>query len=178
MSYESILGLGGGPDRYSFDFKKRSFVLFNDGNVAFNTSTWPQCSRAIDDLLSLKELSDDETGQSPTWSHFRNGSVYILSFRLSQRDMFESVKRVTGTTDVDWTITNRSAEQRWKDGQDALQQDNFKAFTSMLYSREFFSNGDYQSSQGLYNDLLGLPVEDLDEFTAIGVRRGENGDVS
>lgn len=172
--------LGGGPDRYGFDFEKRSFVLFDDGNVAINTSTWPQCGRAIANLLSLKELPDDETDRSPTLSQFRNASIYISSFRLSQRDMFKSVKRVTGTTDVDWTITHESAEQRWKDGQAALQQGNMKAFTKMLYSRMFFPNGDgdYQSSRGLHNDLLGLTVEDLDEFTAIGVRMGENGEVS
>jgi hypothetical protein len=172
--------LGGGPDRYGFDFKKRSFVLFDDGNVAINTSTWPQCGRAIANLLSLKELPDDETDQSPTLSQFRNGSIYISSFRLSQRDMLESVKRVTGTTDADWTITHESAEQRWQDGQAALQQGNMKAFPKMLYSRMFFPNGDgdYQSSRGLHNDLLGLTVEDLDEFTAIGVRMGANGEVS
>jgi len=172
--------LGGGPDRYGFDFKKRSFVLFDDGNVAINTSTWPQCGRAIANLLSLKELPDDKTDRSPTLSQFRNGSIYISSFRLSQRDMFESVKRVTGTTDADWTITHESAEQRWKDGQAALQQGNMNAFTKMLYSRIFFptGDGDYQSSRGLHNDLLGLTVEDLDEFTAIGVRMGENGEVS
>ncbi|KAK9253939.1 hypothetical protein V1507DRAFT_497586 [Lipomyces tetrasporus] len=107
--------LGGGPDRYGFDFKKRSFVLFDDGNVAINTSTW--------------------TDRSPTLSQFRDGSIYISSFRLSQRDMFESVKRVTGTTDADWTITHEAAEQCWKDGQAALQQGSMNAFTKMLYSR-------------------------------------------
>jgi len=37
----------------------------------------------------------------------------MLSFRASQRDMFESVKRITGTTDVDWTISYKSVKQRW-----------------------------------------------------------------
>lgn len=172
--------LGGGPDRYGFDFKKRSFVLFDDGNVAINTSTWPQCGRAIANLLSLKEVPDDETDRSPTLSQFRNGSIYISSFRVSQRDMFESVKHVTRTTDTDWTITHESAEQRWKDSKAALQQGNMNAFTKMLYSRIFFPNddGDYQSTRGLHNDLLGLTVEDLHEFTAIGVRMGENGEVA
>ncbi|KAK9315531.1 hypothetical protein V1524DRAFT_460647 [Lipomyces starkeyi] len=172
--------LGGGPDRYGFDFNKRSLILFNDGNVAINTSTWPpQCGRAIANLLSLKELPDDETDRSLTLSQFRNGCIYISSFRLSQRDMFESVKGVTGTTDADWTITHESAEQRWKDGQTALQEGDWKVFTKMLYSRMFFptGDGDYQSSRGLHNDLLGPTVEDLDEFTAIAVRMGENGEV-
>jgi hypothetical protein len=82
--------------------------LFDDGNVAINTSTWPQCGRAIANLLSLKELPDEETDWSPTLSQFRNGSIYISSFRLSQGDMFESVKRVTGTTDADWTSPTRA----------------------------------------------------------------------
>lgn len=38
-------------------------------------------------------------------------------------------------------------------------------------------DGDYQSRRCLHNDLLGLVVEDLDEFTAIGIRLGENGEV-
>ena len=172
--------LGGGLDRYGFDFKKRSFVLFDDDNVAINTSTWPQCGRAIANLLSLKELPDHETDGSPTLLQFRNGSIYMSSFRLSQHDMFESVKRVTGTTDPDWTITHESAEQRWADGQAALQQGNMKAFPKLLYSRMFFPNGDgdYQSNPGLHNDLLGLTVEELDESTAIGVPMGENGEVA
>jgi hypothetical protein len=154
--------------------------LFDGGKVAINTTTWPQSGRAVASLLSLKELPEDETDKSPTLSQFVNRSTYISSFRVNQLDMFESVKRVTGTTDVNWTITHESAEQRFKDGQQALQQGDFKGFTKLLYSRMFFDNGDgdYQTSRGLHNDLLGLPVEDLDEYTAIAVRMGENGEVS
>ena len=172
--------LGGGPDRFGFDFQKRSFVLFDGGNVVINTSTWPQCGRAIANLLSLKELPEDENDASPTLSQFRNGAIYISSFRLSQHDMFLVVQRVTGTTDSDWTITHESAEQRWKDGQAALQQGNWGAFTKMLYSRMFFANGDgdYESTRGLHNDLLGLPVEDLDQATSLAVRMGEQGEVA
>ena len=89
--------------------------------------------------------------------------------------MLESVKRVTKTADADWTITYQSSEQRWKDGTAALKQGDFGAFPKMLYSRMFFrdGSGDIQSIRGLHNDLLDLPVEDLDEWTAIGVRMGE-----
>ena len=171
--------LGGGPDRYGFNFQKRSLVLFDDGDVKINTSTWPQCGRAISNLLSLKDIPDDEKDKSPALSQFRNSPIYISSFRLSQRDMFESVKRVTATTDADWTITHESTEQRWKEGQAELKKGNWHAYTKMLYSRMFFptGDGDHQSSRGLHNDVLALPVEDLDECTAIGVRMGENGDV-
>lgn len=168
--------LGGGADRYGFDFQNRSLILFDGGNTVINTSTWPQCGRALASLLSLKELPDDESDTSPTLSQFWNAPVYISSFRLSQRDMFESVKRVTGTTDADWTITYESSEERWKEGHAAVSQGNFGAFAKQLYSRMFFPNGDgdFESKRELHNGLLGLPVEDLDEYTAIGVRMGEN----
>ena len=44
----------------------------------------------------------------------------------------------------------------------------------------FFNNGDgdYESRRGLDNTTLGLPVEDLDIYTAIGVRMGKNGEVA
>ncbi|KAF2637337.1 NAD(P)-binding protein [Massarina eburnea CBS 473.64] len=170
---------GGGPNRFGFDFPKRSLVLFDGGKVAINTSTWAQCGRAVASLLSLKEFPEDESDKSPTLSQFRNRAVYIASFRLSQLDMFESVKRVTGTTDTDWTITHDSAEQRWKDSNALVLKGDFGAFTKMLYSRTWFfdGGGDYESTRGLGNKILGLPVDDLDECTAVGIGMGESGEV-
>lgn len=171
--------LGGGPDRFGFNFKTRSFIKFDDGNVPLNTSTWPQCGRAVANLLSLKEIPDNEADHSPTLSQFANSAVYISSFRVNQLDMFESIKRVTATTDVDWTITNESAEQRWKEAHAAVQQGNFREFPRQLYSRMFFptADGDYQSNRDLHNKLLGLPVEDLDEYTEIAIRMAMNDEV-
>jgi hypothetical protein len=171
--------LGGGPDRFGFDFAKRTLTLFGNGDVPINTTTWPQCGRAIAKLLSLKELPQDENDKSPTLSQFRNRSTYVSSFRLSQRDMFESVKRVTKTTDSDWTISQESVEERFKEGQEGMKVHDWKVFVKMLYSRMFFANGDgdYESRIGLDNEVLGLPVEDLDEATAEGIRMAENDEV-
>lgn len=168
--------LGGGPDRFGFDFKERSFIQFDDGDVPLNSSTWPQCGRAVASLLSLKELPDDEADQSPTLSQFANNSVYISSFRVTQRDMFESVKRVSRTTDADWTITRESSNKRWKDAHAAVLQGNFGKYPRQLYSRMFFpaADGDYESRRELHNNLLNLPKDDLDEYTAIAMRMAEN----
>ncbi|KAL2839883.1 hypothetical protein BJX68DRAFT_271932 [Aspergillus pseudodeflectus] len=171
--------LGGGPDRYGFDFAKRTFMLFDEGDVPINTTTWPQCGRAVAGLLSLKELPEDESDEEPTLARFANCCVYVSSFRLTQKDMFESVKRVTGTQNEDWTITKGSVKERFREGQEGLRVHNWKVFTKMLYSRMFFANGDgdYASRRGLDNGVLGLPVEDLDEATREGIRMGEAGEV-
>jgi hypothetical protein len=172
--------LGGGPDRYGFDFTKRSMTFYDDGDVKINTSTWPQCGRAIANLLSLKQLPDDEKDVSPTMSQFRDECVYISSFRLSQRDMFESVKRITGTRDEEWTIEKKDTEKTYKEGLEQVKAGNHAGWMKMGYSRMFFPNGDgdYQTRRGTHNEVLGLTVEeDLDEATRIGIRMGENREV-
>lgn len=52
--------LGDGTYRFGFDFTKRSFINFDEGDVSFNVTTWDQCARAVATLLSLKELPEDE----------------------------------------------------------------------------------------------------------------------
>ncbi|KAL4974653.1 hypothetical protein BDW66DRAFT_161087 [Aspergillus desertorum] len=161
--------LGGGPDRFGFDFTQRTFTMLDDGD----------CGRAIANMLSLKELPEDENDRSITLSQFANRCTYVSSFRLTQRDMFESVKRVTRTVDSDWTIIRESSLERFKEGQEGLKVHNSKVFTKMLYSRMFFptGDGDYESRRELDNKALGLPVEDVDEATKEGTRMGLAGEV-
>jgi hypothetical protein len=155
--------LGGGQDRFDFDFKDRSVVMYDGGNVAINTSTWPQCGRAIAGLLSLKQLPEHENDKSPTLSQFRNTCAYIASFRVSQCDMLESVKCVTKTTDADWTISHASNGERYKEGLAAATRGDHRGWMKMRYCRMFFDNGDgdYETSCGVHNDMLGLKKEDI-----------------
>ncbi|KAF9878092.1 isoflavone reductase family protein [Colletotrichum karsti] len=168
--YEYSLGLS--SDTYGFDMKKKSLILFDDGNVKINTSTWPQCGRGLASFLTLKWLPEDENDKSPTIHKWANDVFYISSFLVSQRDMFESVKRVTGTVESDWTITHENAQERWKAGHDALKKGDRTGFSRLMYSRLFFpsNDGDVEHKYGLANDLLGLPKEDIDEASKEGVR--------
>lgn len=167
--------LGGGPDRYGFDFKSRSLTVFDGGNTHINTSTWPQCGRAVASLMSLKRLPDDKNDHSVTLSQFCNKPVYISSFKLNQWDMFESVKRVTETSNDDWTITHESSQDRFETAKAAFQKGDHTAFVQLLYSRTLYPNGggEFESTHGLHDKLLGLPKEELDEFTAVAISMAE-----
>jgi hypothetical protein len=105
--------------------------------------------------------------------------VYVSSFWVSQRDVFKSVKRVTKTADEDWTVTHENTKQRYQEGLEGAKQGSAVGWMKIGYSRMFFANGDgdYKSSHGPYNQQLGLPVEVLDDYTAIGIRMGENGEL-
>lgn len=116
----------------------------------------------------------------PAIENWANGTFYISSFLVSQRDMFESVKRVTGTTDAEWKITYESSEERYKKAVQDLHDGELNGFVRVLYTRVFYPNGggDYETSKGLQNEMLGLPTEDLDEATREAIRLALSGELS
>jgi len=169
--------LGGGPYRYGFDFKKRTVTFFDDGTARFNTSTWPQTGRSVANLLGLKVLRDDENDKSACLADFRNKFVYVSSFTINQKEMFDSVLRVTGTRANDWKVSHVPVKEWYQEGVKELQSGNRMGFAKLLYARQFFPDlaGYFEASRGLDNDRLGLPKENLDEFTKVGVHLAESG---
>ncbi len=167
--------LSNGKETYGFDFKNRAVTFIDEGKTRINTSTWPQCGRGIAGLLGLKVLPDDENDRSPCLSQFRNRFVYISSFLVSQKDMLDSVMRVTGTSLQDWKITHEAHKERYESGVAELKKGNRLGFGRLLYTRVFYpdGSGDYETSKGLQNDILGLPKEDIDEYTRVALRMAE-----
>ncbi|TAQ91630.1 hypothetical protein B7494_g35 [Chlorociboria aeruginascens] len=173
--YEWSLALP--PPWYGFDVKNRKVTFFDDGKTKVNTSTWGQCGRALAAFLSLKELPEDENDKSPVVSSWKNEPLYISSFLISQRDMLDSLNRVLGTSDKDWTIDFEPTEKRYNDGLAEMKNGDRMGFVKAMYSRVFFPNGDgdFESTSGLHNDLIGLQKDDLDEATKRTVQMVESG---
>lgn len=169
--------LGGTADRFGFDFKDRSVTFYDDGTKKINTSTFAQCGRAIAAFLGLPLLPQDEHDKRPAITNWNNDVFCISSFLVSQKDMFESVKRVTETTDAEWQISYEASAERYKSGLEIWEEGDFKGLVRFMYAANFFpeSGGDYGTRKGLQNDVLGLPEENLDEATKEGIRRGLEG---
>ncbi|KAI5464833.1 hypothetical protein BGZ63DRAFT_350598 [Mariannaea sp. PMI_226] len=165
------------PEWYGFDIAKKTATFYDDGKTRINTSTWIQCGEALAGLLSLKELPDDENDQSPNVSQWKNKPLYISSFRINQREMLDSIQRVTGTTDKDWTIDYEDSKDRWVRGKARMQSGDRLGHAMAMYARTFFPNGDgdFETKYGLANDVLSLPKEDLDEASKRAVAMVEGG---
>lgn len=168
--------LAGGSMRYGFDFKEKSVILYDDGTTKINTSTWPQCGRAVAALMSLK-IEPEKEGEVALATHFKNKPAYISSFTVSQSDMLESVLRVTGDKMEDWKVTKAPVKEYYKSALEAYQKGDMTGFAKLMYSRAFFpeSSGNFGASKGLHNDVLGLPKENFDEFTKLGIQMSEKG---
>ncbi|KAH6608467.1 hypothetical protein Trco_001813 [Trichoderma cornu-damae] len=173
--YEYSLSMGEGW--YGFDFPNKKVTFYDDGKARINTSTWRQCGRAAAQLLSLKELPDDEEDQSPTISQWRNEVLYISSFLASQRDMLDSLNRVLDTTDDDWQISYEPTDARYKKGLEIFKNGSIVGLGVAMYSRAFYPNGDgnFEAKYGLANKALGLPEESFDEATKLGVEMADEG---
>ncbi|KAK3060912.1 hypothetical protein LTS18_007439, partial [Coniosporium uncinatum] len=140
-----------------------------------NISTWPQVGRAVASLLSLPVSASG--GGGACLNDFRNGFVYISSFKLSQHEMLESVQRVTGTRPEDWKVSYVPVKEAYAAGNERMRKGDWSAMKDVGYGRTFFpdGSGNYEDSKGLHNDVLGLPKEDLDEFTKIAIEHSGKG---
>lgn len=171
--------IGGGPNRFGFDFEDQSIIMMDGGGTRISTSTMPMVGRAVAALLSLRvsrspdqDHDQDGKGGGASLEDFENKAVYISSFTLSQKDMLQSILRVTGTKLEDWKITNTTAKQRWESGHEMLKDGNMAGFVRLSYARAFFPDDpeDFERSRGsIHNEVLGLEEEDLDEYTRIGM---------
>lgn len=163
------------PPSFGFDFPSKTATFFDDGETKISTSTWPQVGRSVAALLSLPIKSEGEDPER-CLEHFRNKMVYVNSFNVSQKDMLDSVLRVTGDKLEDWTIKKEPAKERYASAAKALYAGERMAYVVMMYTRIFFcdGNGNFEARRGTSNKLLGLPQEDLDEATARSIERAES----
>lgn len=90
--------------------------------------------------------------------------------------MFESLLRVSGTKASDWTIKHEDAVQRYEEGKGLFfGKGDLSGFIRIIYGRLFLKDekGNFEARRGLDNDALGLPKENIDDFTKIAIERAE-----
>ena len=141
---------------FGIDIKSRSAHLYDDGNVKINTTTMSKIGRSVASFLSLPREEIEKHS---------NSFVYLSSFLISQNEILESVQRATGTSEDDWNITSSSAAQAVQEGWEKLHSGNFMGIIDILYGTNFNrgSGGDYESSKGTANGIMGLQQENIDD---------------
>jgi hypothetical protein len=168
--YEWSVALG--ESWFGFTIPDRKVTFFDDGETHVNVSTWPQCGRAVAALLSLPV-----TGASPCLADWKNEPVYITSFKVSQREILNSLHRVLGTTDADWQITYEPTAKRAKDGIEEFSKGIITGIGKAMYAKLFIRSraGELELPRGTANKALGLPEESLDEATRTAVGMVQSG---
>jgi hypothetical protein len=131
--------------------------------------------RAMERERAREKDGGEGGAESPCLDRFRNSYVYVSSFTVSQKDMLASVMRVTKTAINDWTVTKEPVKARYAAGMEQMKKGDRMGFGKLLYARIFYPDdgGNAEKTKGLHNDLLGLPKEDIDEYTKLAIQRSK-----
>lgn len=136
--------------------------------------TLPQTGRAVANFLALPVRAGNG---GACLAQYRHRYAYTSSFCVSQRDMFASVLRVSGTRAEDWALEHVDPKQRYQEGLEQLRTGEHAGYVKLLYARVLYPDGcgHFEARRRLDNEPLGLPEEDLDAFTKIALGRAEEG---
>jgi hypothetical protein len=115
--YEWSLGVA---SFYGIDIAAKKAVWYDDGETKMNTSTWELCGNAVAGIVSLpiEELE----------GKWRNNSFYVSSFRVSQREMLESVQRALGQSDKEWEVGGQTSKERFERSIKEMREGDHMAF--------------------------------------------------
>ncbi|PVI00934.1 putative oxidoreductase CipA [Periconia macrospinosa] len=125
-----------GPSWFGIDVLNKKCIFFDDGLQRLNSSTWLQVGRAVANLLSLPILPENEADQSVTLDSYRNRFTYVSSFAVNQREMLDSVQRVTKTRDADWEISSENSRERYEAAKQKMFAGDRAAFGRVLRGAE------------------------------------------
>ena len=140
---------------WGIDVENKTATFYNDGEAKTNTTTLPQVGLAIARLLALPVAQLEK---------YIDGYVFIRSFELSQRDILDSVSRVTQTPLSSWKIQNVDVDAAIEDAKEAMARGEFKP--AIVYGNAFKEGrGGLYGGKELSNKILGLPELDLDTET-------------
>ena len=159
---------------YGFDFDKQEVTFFDDGETLTSMSTWPQVGRAVAALLSLP-IQPEGGNKERCLERFKNSHAYVNSFTISQKDMLNSVLRVTGDKAEDWKIMNENAQERYTKGVEDMKKGDRAGFAKQMYTRVFYKDdsGNFEKTKGTVNEMLGLPKENIDDATERAIQRAK-----
>lgn len=96
--------------------------------------------------------------------HYANKYVYLSSFSLTQQDLFNAIKKATGTSDADWKIESKSIEDSIRDCRKKFAEGDFWAVAGIAYGYYMGEGlgGDIESKAKEDREVLQLKEEDLD----------------
>lgn len=151
--FDLMLALGGAG--FGVDMKARTASLFDEGTAKVSLTTRRRVGKSLAAVLALPEEE---------LAALRNGWVYFSSFRVSQRELWESAVRATGTKEGDWRVEYQSSDEMIRQSKATMGGEDPKTL-GLLMALTFAEGmgGDYQEKVVDYERLGLEPEESLDE---------------
>ncbi|KAJ3541557.1 hypothetical protein NM208_g4550 [Fusarium decemcellulare] len=137
-------------DFLGMHIKERRFVMWDDGNGWFSTTTEENTALAVVNALSKK------------WDETKNRVVWLSDFAMTQNILFEAIQRISGH---EFTIERINSNQFVKENQTAVAAgDNYATYALIETGFVTGKFGGHLEKEGpIMNEALGIPKRNLDE---------------
>lgn len=139
---------------FGIQVKDKTFTSV-EPQTKFNTTSLAQAGRAVAAIVLAKP---------EILKGYENKLVYVNSFYVTQREIFESVLKATGTTEDQWKVGSENVDEKIQSGKNAVAAGNFMGAVNILYGATMKEGLGNVYGGELANDKLALPKEDLDEL--------------
>ncbi|GAB7343671.1 hypothetical protein MBLNU457_1660t1 [Dothideomycetes sp. NU457] len=148
---------------FGIDVHGKKATVYDDA-AKMNITDIDTVAMAIVRLLSLP---------ADQLNNYANKHVYVSSALVSQPEIFAAVKKVTNTTDSEWQIKHASVDDRVNEGKKKFAEGNFMAAAGDLvygYGMKDGFGGDYESTKGLDNEVLGLKTQSVEDLVRAALK--------
>ena len=152
---------------WGIDPKFRTATIWRGADAKVNTATILHAAQATAAVLSLPE---------PDLARYKNKAVYTPSWTLTQREILNAVQSATGTSDSDWTITEREFSEVAEDYESKIKEGDGTAPYVKFFVTQFLEGhgGNFETKVDVAElaklEQLGLQQEDLLEATKSALR--------
>lgn len=132
-----------------WDLQSQRATIFDSGVQRFEATNVRQIGRAV--ASTLQHLAQT-----------KNRYIYVNSFTLNQNQVLAALEKASGKK---WEVTRSTVKDLATTGHETLRQGDTVKGAAEVITAALYGNGglnDFGSRTAFYNEVLGLPKEDLD----------------
>ncbi|KAI1099215.1 NmrA-like family protein [Jackrogersella minutella] len=139
-----------------YDLKEHTATIWDDGNQRFSSSTRASIAKAVSGVLKHPK---DTTNQY----------VFVSSFETSMNELLSALEKAQGAK---YSISHTTAGEEVADGKAMLAKGDFMKSHKLLLAANLLPGygNNFAEEEKLWNDILGVPQEDIDDAVAQIVR--------
>lgn len=128
-------------------------------------------------MLGLPVKREGESKRA-SLEHYGNNFVYISSLHVTQRELFASALKATGTSEAEWEVDEEDTVKDWIERcQGMMSRGEMKGAMGLTFAYYLGEGlgGDYQAKAVEDMKVLGLREGDLDAVVKAEVEKGPMG---
>ncbi|CAG8947183.1 unnamed protein product [Penicillium salamii] len=143
---------------WGLDLRNQKVRLYDDGDVRISTSTLSWVGTCLARFFAMPDSFIQQ---------YRNDWIFISSFLVSQREVWESAQRVTGTAEADFEVARIDAKEAAMVAEKGMKQGDQTAVFGLLFALTFQDGygSDFQDRVLNYS-AMGLTAPSLDDIVS------------